>query len=104
NDTITEIFKSKAILVGSSTINNGIATSIAALLEEAKGLKLKDKKAAAFGCYGWSGEANKIISEQLTLSGFDLIDEGIKALWNPDQEAIKKCWDYGAMLAAASPV
>jgi len=101
NDTITEIFKSKAVLVGSPTINNGIATSIAALLEEVKGLKLKNKKAAAFGCYGWSGEANKIISEQLKLSGFDVIDDGIKALWNPDQEAIKKCWDYGAMLAAA---
>ncbi|EKE01494.1 MAG: hypothetical protein ACD_21C00119G0005 [uncultured bacterium] len=97
NDTVTEIFKSKAIILGSPTINNGIATSIAALLEEVKGLKLKNKKAASFGCYGWSGEGNKIISEQLKLAGFDIIDAGIKALWNPDQEAIKSCRDYGAM-------
>jgi len=96
NDTITEIFKSKAVILGSPTINNGIATSIAALLEEVKGLKLKNKKASAFGCYGWSGESNKIISQQLKLSGFEVIDDGIKALWNPDQEAIKQCWDYGA--------
>jgi anaerobic nitric oxide reductase flavorubredoxin len=98
NDIVTEIFKSKAILLGSPTINNGIATSIAALLEEIKGLKLKNKKASMFGCYGWSGEANKIIAEQLKTSGFDVIDDGIKALWNPDQDAIKKCWEYGAMV------
>jgi anaerobic nitric oxide reductase flavorubredoxin len=95
NDTITEIFKSKAIILGSPTINNGIATSIAALLEEVKGLKLKNKKAAAFGCYGWSGEGCKIITEQLKSAGFAVINDGIKTLWNPDQEGIKNCLDYG---------
>ncbi len=57
NDVITEIFKSKAILVGSPTINKGILVSVAGMLEEIKGLKFKNKKAAAFGCYGWSGES-----------------------------------------------
>ena len=55
NDVMTEIFKSRAIVVGSPTINRGILTSIAGLLEEMKGLKFRNKKAAAFGCYGWSG-------------------------------------------------
>ena len=41
NDAITEVFKSKAILLGSSTVNNGILVSVAALLEEMKGLKFK---------------------------------------------------------------
>jgi len=98
NDVVTEIFKSKVLLLGSPTINNGIQTSIAALLEELKGLKLKNKKASCFGCYGWSGEGNNILSEQLQLAGFDLIDPGIKALWNPNQEAINACRDYGVML------
>lgn len=44
NDAITEVFRSKAILMGSSTINNGILVHVAALLEEIKGLKFKDKK------------------------------------------------------------
>ncbi len=59
NDVITEVFKSKAILMGSPTVNNGILVAVAGLIEEIKGLKFKNKKAAAFGSYGWSGEAVK---------------------------------------------
>jgi flavorubredoxin len=100
NDVITEIFKSKAILVGSPTINRGILVSVAGILEEIKGLKFKNKKAAAFGCYGWSGESTKIISENLASAGFELVDDGIKAMWNPDNENLTKCVEYGRELAA----
>jgi flavorubredoxin len=95
NDVITEIFKSKAILVGSPTINRGILVSVAGILEEIKGLKFKKKKAAAFGCYGWSGESTKIISENLESAGFELVDNGIRAMWNPDNESLVKCIEYG---------
>jgi flavorubredoxin len=44
NDLITEIFKSKGIAVGSPTINQGILTSVAGILEEIKGLKFTGKK------------------------------------------------------------
>ena len=100
NDVITEIFKSKAILMGSPTINRGILVSVAGILEEIKGLKFKNKKAAAFGCYGWSGESTKIISENLKSAGFELVDDGIKAMWNPDAENITKCVEYGRQIAA----
>lgn len=102
NDIITEVFKSKAILVGSPTINRGILVSVAGLLEEIKGLQLKNKKAAAFGCYGWSGESTKIISENLKAGGFELVDDGIKAMWNPDAENIGKCIEYGSKFADAA--
>jgi flavorubredoxin len=99
NDVITEIFKSKAILVGSSTINNGILVQVAALLEEIKGLKFKNKKASAFGSYGWSGEAVKIISERLETSGFELIDQGLRITWAPDKESRSTCRHYGKTFA-----
>ena len=99
NDVITEIFKSKAILVGSPTINRGILVSVAGILEEIKGLQFKNKKASAFGCYGWSGESTKIISENLKAAGFDLIDDGVKVMWNPDNENVNKCVEYGKLFA-----
>ena len=102
NDIITEIFKSKIILVGSPTINHGILTSLAGLLEEIKGLGFKNKKAAAFGCFGWSGESVKVITNLLKDSGFSIINEGIKALWNPDDESIKKTYQYGQSIAIES--
>ncbi len=95
NDVITEIFKSKAIIVGSPTLNKGILVSVAAILEEMKGLKFKGKKAGTFGCYGWSGESTKVISERLESAGFELVDDGIRAMWNPDQDSIGQCIEYG---------
>jgi len=99
NDVMTEIFKSKAILVGSPTINRSVLTSIAGLLEEAKGLKFKNKKAAAFGCYGWSGESVKVIKGGLEAAGFQVVDDGIRCTWNPDQSGIDTCVEYGGKLA-----
>ena len=99
NDAITEVFKSKAILVGSPTINKGILTAVASLLEELRGLGFKDKKAAAFGCYGWSGESVHLLNEHLKVAGFTMVDEGLKLLWNPDDSGRNACIEYGKLLA-----
>lgn len=99
NDAITEIFRSKGIIVGSSTINNGILSSMAGLLEMIKGLKFKDKVAAAFGSYGWSGEAAKIIEEWLKESGFNIIQESKKVIWDPTEEELSQCIAFGEAFA-----
>ena len=99
NDIITDVFKSKAILVGSPTIGKGILSSIAEIMEMIKGLRFKNKKAAAFGCYGWSGESVKVLTEDLEKSGFSIINDGIRAMWNPDDESIDKCIEFGKEIA-----
>ena len=99
NDIIAEIFKSKMLVMGSSTINRGILSAAASVLEMVKSLGFKDKKAVAFGSYGWSGESPKIIKEELTKAGFEVIDEGLKQLWVPDREGIEKCRTYGNEIA-----
>ncbi|MBM9613884.1 anaerobic nitric oxide reductase flavorubredoxin [Desulfobulbus rhabdoformis] len=99
NDLITEVFKSKAILVGSPTINQGILSATAAILEEMRGLKFKNKKAAAFGCYGWSGESIKMISDRLKEGGFQLMNDGIREQWNPGNEAVDNCVRFGKSIA-----
>lgn len=95
NDIITEIFRSKAILVGSPTVNKGILSSVAGLMEEVKGLGFKHKKAAAFGAYGWSGESVKVLNELLKDSGFSLVSDGLKGLWNPDEKTAGACVQFG---------
>ena len=99
NDVLTEIFRSKAVLVGSPTINYGHSFAIAGLLEMMKGLKFKKKKAAAFGSYGWSGDAVKQINALLTEAGFELVNEGIAKLWVPDDTALEDCRQYGRNFA-----
>lgn len=95
NDAVTEVFRSKAILMGSSTVNNGILVHVAALLEEIQGMKFKNKAAGAFGSYGWSGEAVKIMLERLDASGFTLVDKGLRMTWAPDEENMALCRAYG---------
>ena len=101
NDILTQMFRSKAVLVGSPTVNNGFTYAIAGILEMAKGLKFKKKKAAAFGSYGWSGEASKLITEHLQKAGFEIVNDGIRTLWVPDCDALKQARDYGEAFAAA---
>ncbi len=99
NDLITEIFKSRIILVGSPTIGGGVLTGVAAILEMIREMRFKNKKAASFGCYGWSGESIKVIKEHLEKSGFSVINDGIRALWNPDDESLEKCIEFGREIA-----
>lgn len=99
NDIISEIFKSKTVLVGSPTINNGYLFSISGMLEMIKGLKFKNKKAAAFGSYGWSGEAVKKINAELAESGFEVIGEGLRKMWVPDEAQITKFVEFGKEIA-----
>ena len=95
NDVITELFKSRAFLIGSSTINQGILSSIASVMEMVKGLKFKNKKAAAFGSYGWSGESVAIIEKLIEESKVPLAAPGLKVLWNPNEEAMEQCAEFG---------
>ncbi len=95
NDVITEIFKSKGVLAGSSTVNNSIMSASSGILDMLRGLGFKDKKAAAFGSYGWSGESVAILSERLRDAKFDVVNDGLKVLWNPDEDAINKCVEFG---------
>jgi len=86
NEVMTEVFKSKAIAVGSPTVANSILSPVAGWLEFLKQLKFKKKKAAAFGCYGWSGESVKVLQESLKGAGFSVIPENIRAEWVAKEE------------------
>ena len=86
NEVMTEVFKSKALAVGSPTVANSILSPVAGWLEFLKQLKFKKKKAAAFGCYGWSGESVKVLQENLKAAGFNVIPENIRAEWTAKEE------------------
>ena len=100
NDVITEVFKSKFILMGAPTVNNGYLFSLGGLLEMMKGLKFKNKKAATFGSYGWSGEAVKLLSDHLKEAGFTIVNDGLRKLWIPDENGLMDCSLYGAQLVS----
>ena len=88
NDLMTEVFKSKAIAVGSPTVGNDILSSVAGWLYFLKELRFKGKKGAAFGSYGWSGEGNTKIIAQLQEAGFEVVEPSVRVQWNPKEEEL----------------
>jgi len=99
NDIITEVFRSKAVAVGSPTVNNGILSTMAAILTLIEEMKFKGKKAAVFGCYGWSGESPRILHQWMKKAGFDVMDEGIRYKWHPDDAGLTAAFEYGRKFA-----
>ncbi len=99
NDVITEVFKSKAAIIGSPTISKSILHSVAGFIHLMKELRFKGKKAAAFGCYGWSGESVKVINELMKDAGFEVVSDGYRNMWNPDGGAQKAAVEFGKSLA-----
>ncbi len=103
SDIITEVLDAGAIIVGSPTLNNGLFPTVSDFLSYMKGLKPKNKIGAAFGSYGWSGEAPKLINNELEAMKFQVIDAPLRLQYVPDAKGIEACHDLARKIAQALP-
>ena len=101
SDIMTELMDARALVVGSPTLNNGMFPTLCDVLSYMKGLKPKGKIGGAFGSYGWSGEAVKLINQELDEMGFERIDDGLKTLYVPDKAQLTAAYDMGVRIGHA---
>ncbi|MGA1875617.1 MAG: flavodoxin domain-containing protein [bacterium] len=101
NDVITEIFKAKAVIVGSPTLNNGLLPTITPILEDLRGLRFQNKIGAAFGSYGWSAESVKAIEDHFKRSQIPVVTQGVTAKWQPNPQDLDRCEALGRTVAKA---
>jgi flavorubredoxin len=101
SDIITEIFDAKAVILGSPTLNNGMLPRMADFLCYMKGLRPANKIGAAFGSYGWSGEAVKLMTSALEEMKVKIINPGISLQYVPDHSGLHKCVELGRQVAKA---
>ncbi len=101
SEIVTEIFDARALVVGSPTLNNGLFPTVADLLCYLKGLKPQNKIGAAFGSYGWSGEAVRLIEEELERMKIPRIREGLRIPFVPDGETLEACRGFGRTIGRA---
>ena len=99
SDVMTAVLDAKAVIVGSPTLNNGVFPTVSDFLTYMKGLKPQNKIGGAFGSYGWSGEATKVIRKELAEMKFDLTEPDLRIQYVPDQAAIESCMAYGRKIA-----
>ena len=103
SDIMTEVLDAGAVIVGSPTLNNGLFPTVADILTYMKGLKPLNKVAAAFGSYGWSGEAVKLINEQFEAMKFNVVHPGVRVQYVPDDRAKEACRELAKKVAEALP-
>lgn len=100
NDIMTQVFKSKAIAVGSPTAGKSILSSVGGWLHFLTELQFKNKKAGVYGCYGWSGEGNAVLREELKKAGFAVVDAEVKVNWNPTEKDLEGMQELAKALLA----
>jgi len=95
-EIIKEMLDAKGFLIGSSTHGNDMLPAIAGFLEFFKGLKPKNRIAAAFGSYGWGGGATQSIERDLKDADIEIVQPALSVKYVPDENESKKCYEYGA--------
>jgi flavorubredoxin len=100
--TPEDLQNADAVIIGAPTYNHQVTLDIQTLLEKAAqaNITLKDKAAAAFGSYGWSGEAPKQVAEILKNKFHaSIIDPPILANYAPDAVVLQQCQELGKKVA-----
>jgi len=99
SDVAAEMLDAGALVVGSPTLNNGLFPTVADLLCYLKGLKPKGLVGAAFGSYGWSGEAVRDLAGMLEAMKVELVGDPVKSLYVPGDEELAECRSLGMRVA-----
>ena len=98
SEVATEMLESGALIVGSPTFNNQIFPSLADTLTYLKGLRPANLIGAAFGSYGWSGEAVKQLNQYLMDLNVELITDGLRTQYVPVRDVLEECFELGVTI------
>lgn len=101
SDIMTDALDAAAVVVGSPTLNNQMFPTVADVLTYMKGLKPADRIGGAFGSYGWSGEAVKLVAAELEAMKFSMIEGGPRLQYVPEKAGIEDCLAYGKKIGEA---
>jgi flavorubredoxin len=99
SDIVKEILTAKLLIFGSPTLNEGMFPSMAQLLAYLKGLHPQKKQGAAFGSYGWGGEAIKAIETEMQAMGITVVEPGLGVIYVPGENDLQNCVQFGERLA-----
>lgn len=99
-DVAAKIQAADAFALGSPTLNRDVLKPVWDVMSSLCAYVVKDKPAAVFGTYGWSGEACKYMSERLTNLGVKVVGEA-RAKLNPNEEELATAYELGEKLREA---
>jgi len=99
SDIMTDVMRSRAIILGSATINNNVMPTVGSMLTYLKGLKPKNRIGYAFGSYGWNPRVLGDVESFMDDLGWDRPMESVNINYVPDPEELDGMKDKGMELA-----
>jgi flavorubredoxin len=99
SDIMSDVIRSRAIILGSATINNTVMPTVGSMLTYLKGLKPKDRIGFAFGSYGWNPKVMDEMESFMDDLGWDRPMESVNINFVPDPEELEGMKGKGIELA-----
>ncbi|WP_119308526.1 FprA family A-type flavoprotein [Cohaesibacter haloalkalitolerans] len=93
------IEEADGLIFGSPTINGDAVKPIWDLLASLVAIETRGKVGAAFGSYGWSGEAVPMIEDRLRGLKMRVPEKGKRIKFHPTEQELDDCRDYGQSIA-----
>jgi flavorubredoxin len=90
-----KIIGASAIVLGCPTFSQNILLPIYQVFALINPIRDRNKMAAAFGSYGWSGEGAKIMTSAMNALKLNVIDEGLMVKFTPHDQVREQCVAYG---------
>jgi len=90
-----KMIRNSALVLGSPTINQNTLLPVYKLFSIVNPIRDKGKPAAAFGSFGWSGEAIGIIEENLKQLKFKLFDQNASFKFYPQDSKAREIREFG---------
>ena len=101
SDVMADVLNAKAVILGCATLNNGMLPRMAGFLMYMRGLKPTNKIGAAFGSFGWSGEAVKLMNRAMEDMKFDIVEPGLRVKYVPGHTDLSECVEMGKRIGQA---
>ncbi|MHC0052539.1 FprA family A-type flavoprotein [Actibacterium sp. D379-3] len=94
------IEEADGLVFGTPTINGDAVRTVWDLLSGLVDIETKGKLGAAFGSYGWTGEAVRMVEARLQGLKMRVPEEGLRIKLHPTEDELEECRDFGRRLAA----
>ncbi|HIP38775.1 MAG TPA: MBL fold metallo-hydrolase [Desulfocapsa sulfexigens] len=101
SDVMREVLNASGVILGCPTLNNGLLPRMAGFLMYMRGLRPQNKIGAAFGSFGWSGESVKLLNEAMTEMKFNIVDDGLRVKYVPEDAEFDQCIELGRKVGQA---
>jgi len=101
SEVTTALADAGALILGSPTRNNMPMVNMVGCIAHIKGLRPQNLVGAAFGCYGWSGESPKMLTEALAEMKVEVVADPVKCYFNPQEEDLANARALGVAVARA---